>query len=289
MCKIFNKAFLLGLVTLCACSQSQDAPQPPEAPQTQSVSISMTRGVQDDFIAAGVENYTIYIYRNTKADKSLFSEQQVSATQSTVTINFSLGDSFKIFAVANAASVTGKENFETMELHLNPQSDSQVWMTEVSTFTSDKSVTSLEMSMQRLVARVEFAPAESEQELSSQNLFDTLNLSFSNTADTYKVSDGSVIVKNQDLTLTAATGYKGGFYTFSTASADSDSMLDITFLKGGEVVNKSAGALETGVKYAANNRYNMSVPVLANDYVEIPWTRAGSPASNKFTIDVTSL
>ncbi len=289
MCKIFNKAFLLGLLTLGACSQSQEAPQPPEGGETQSVSISMTRGVQDDFIAAGVENYTIYIYRNTKADKSLYSEQQVNANQSNVTINFSLGDNFKIFAVANAASVTGKEDFETMELHLNPQSDSQIWMTEVTSFTSDKSVTSLELSMQRLVARVEFAPAESEQELSDQKLFDTLNLTFTNTADTYKVSDGTVTTKNQDLVLTGATGYKGGFYTFSTVSADGDSMLEITYLKGGAVVNKSAGALETGVKYAANNRYKMSVPVLVDDYVETPWTRSGSSAKKFFTIDVTSL
>ncbi len=289
MCKIFNKVFLLGLVTLCACSQSHEEPQPPEGGETQTVSISMTRGVQDDFIAAGVENYTIYIYRNTKADKSLFSEQQVSATQTTVTINFSLGDNFKIFAVANAASVTGKEDFETMELHLNPESNSQVWMTEVTSFTSDKSVTSLEMSMQRLVARVEFAPAESEQELSEQTLFDTLNLNFSNTADTYKVCDGSVTTKNQELVVNSTTGYKGGFYTFTTVSAGNDSMLEITYLKGGSVVNKSAGALETGVKFAANNRYNMSVPVLANDYVETPWTRSGNSANQFFTIDVTSL
>ncbi len=66
-------------------------------------------------------------------------------------------------------------------------------------------------------------------------------------------------------------------------------MLEITYLKGGAEVNKSAGALETGVKYAANNRYNMSVPVLVNDYVETPWTRSGSSTNQLFTIDVTSL
>lgn len=289
MCKIFNKAFLLGLASLCACSQSPEEPQPPEEGENQTISISMTRGVQDDFIAAGVENYTIYVYRNTKADKSLFSEQQVNVSQNTVSLNFSLGDNFKIFAVANAASVTGKENFETVELHLNPLSDSQVWMTEVSSFTSDKSITSMDLSMQRLVARVEFSPAETEQELTDQTLFDSLNLTFTNTADTYKVCDGTVTTKNQDLVLTGTTGYKGGFYTFSTVSAESDSMLEISYLKGGAVVNKSAGALETGVKFAANNRYKMSVPVMADDYVETPWTRSGNFAKQAFTIKVTSL
>ncbi len=290
MCKILNRAFLLGVVALGACSQNVEEPQqPPTGGETQTVSISMTRGVQDDFIAAGVEKYTIYVYNNSRGDKSLFSEQEVSATQTTVTLPFSLGNNYRIFAVANAGSVTGKEDFETMELHLNPLSDSQIWMTEVTTFTSDKSVTSLEMSMQRLVARVEFAPAESEQELSEQTLFDTLNLNFSNTADTYKVCDGSVTTKNQELVVNSTTGYKGGFYTFTTVSAGNDSMLEITYLKGGSVVNKSAGALETGVKFAANNRYNMSVPVLANDYVETPWTRSGNSANQFFTIDVTSL
>ncbi len=289
MCIIFNKAILFGFLALCGCSQNQDSPQPPEGVETQAVNISLTRAVQDEFIAAGVDNYTIYIYRNTKADKTLYSEQQVSASQTSVTINFSLGDNFKIFAVANVASVTGKEDFETMELHLNPQSESQVWMSEVSSFTSDKSVTSLEVSLQRLVARVEFAPAESEQELSEQLLFDTLNLTFSNTADTYKVCDGTITTKDQELVVNGTTGYKGGFYTFTTISSDSNSMLEITYLKGGAIVNKSAGMLETGVKYAANNRYNMSVPVLANDYVETPWTRSGNLANQSFTIDVTSL
>ncbi len=289
MSKIFNRLLLLGLVAMCSCSQSQDEPQrPPSEGETQTISISMTRGVQDDFIAAGVENYTIYVYHNTRSDKSLYSEQQVNVTQNTVSLQFSLGDSFRIFAVANASSVTGKDNFETLELHMNPLSDSQVWMTEVTTFTSDKSVTSLDMSLQRLVARVEFAPAESEQELSSQTLFDTISMTFTNTADTYKVSDGTVMLKNQELTLNAASGYRGGFYTFATP-ADSNSMLELTYIKGGSVVNHSAGALETGVSFSANNRYNMSVPVLANDYVETPWTRSLSAALQKFTVNVTSL
>lgn len=289
MSNIFNKAFLLGLVGLCACSQSQEEPQPPEAGETQTVSVSLTRGAQDDFIAAGVDTYTIYIYRNTRSDKSLFSEQKVDVSQNTVSLQFSLGDSFKIFAVANVESVSGKEDFETLELHMNPLSDSQVWMTEVESFTSDKSVTSLEMSLQRLVARVDFAPAETAQELAAQTLFDTLNLSFTNTADTYKVSDGSVTTKTQDLALTSATGYKGGFYTFATTTADSNSMLEISYLKGGAEVNKSAGALDTGVKYSANNRYNMSVPLLANDYVETPWTRSGLSSESAFTVNITSL
>lgn len=289
MRKIFNKAFLLGLLAMGACSQSQEAPQPPEGGETQSVSISLTRGVQDDFIAAGVDTYTIYIYRNTKADKSLFSEQQVGASQSNVTLNFSLGDNFKIFAVANVSSVTGKDDFETMELHLDPLSNSQVWMTEVTTFTADKSISKLDLSMQRLVARVDFAPAESEEELAAQSLFDTMNLTFTNTADTYKVSNGSVTIKDQNLSLNSATGYKGGFYTFPTISGGSDSMLEITYLKGGAQVNKSAGMLETGIKYTANNRYNMSVPVLANDYVETAWTRAGGNSNLKLTVNITSL
>lgn len=199
MSKILNNVFLLGVMaSLGACSQSKEEPQqPPASGETQTVSISMTRGVQDDFIAAGVENYTIYVYNNSRSDKSLFSEQQVSVNQNTVTLQFSLGDNFKIFAVANVASVTGKDNFETLELHLDPLSNSQVWMTEVTAFTSDKSVSNLEMSMQRLVARVEFAPAETAEELAAQTLFDTLQLNFTNTADTYKVCDGSVEMKDQ--------------------------------------------------------------------------------------------
>ncbi|MDE5886034.1 MAG: hypothetical protein K2H46_00420 [Muribaculaceae bacterium] len=289
MCKIYNKLFVLWIALMGSCAQTKDElTPPPTSGETQAVSINLTRGVQDDFITAGVESYTIFVYRNNREDKSLFSEQQVSVNQSNITLQFSLGDNFNIFAVANASSVTGKDNFNDVTLHLNPLSDSQVWMTEVTSFTSDKSVTELDMSMQRIVARVEFAPAESPEDLANQTLFDTLLLNFTNTSDSYKVSDGSVTIKDQNLTVSGADGYKGGFYTFATTTAE-ESMLGISYLKGGEIVNNTAGALETGIKYSANNRYFMTVPILANEYVETPWSRSSTGVLEGLTVNQTSL
>ncbi len=56
MSKILNNVFLLGVMaSLGACSQSKEEPQqPPASGETQTVSISMTRCVQDYCIASGV-------------------------------------------------------------------------------------------------------------------------------------------------------------------------------------------------------------------------------------------
>ncbi len=276
-----SNLLLPGLLLLASCSQGEaDDPQVPATggDAEQTVEIVMSRAAKDDFAAAGVDRYTVYVYKVDRKTAPLYLEQEVSVDDATVSLSLPLGENFKTFAVANVASVSGKDLLETAQLHLDPSSEKEVWFGAVTSFASDKSTSTVSLAMQRLVARVNFTPAETEAELAAQSFFDRMSLTFSNTADSYMVNTGAATAASYTAEATSATGYKASFITFDTNALAEESMLDITFYKGAQQVNTSAGALETGVHYTANNRYTMTVPVLTNDFVATPWTST-SPLS----------
>ena len=280
---------LPGLVLLASCSQSPaDEPKVPATGDGEhSVELVMSRAAKDDFAAAGVDRYTVYVYKVDRKTAPLYLEKEVSIDDASVTLSLPLGENFKTFAVANVESVTGKELLETAELHLNPASDKEVWFGAVTSFSSDKSTNTVSLSLQRLVARVDFVPAETPVQLSEQNYFDRISLSFTNTAKSYMVSNGVATASTYTVETTAASGYKASFITFDTNALEGESLLDITYYKGINQVNTSAGSLETGVKYTSNNRYTMTVPVLANDFVTTPWTSATSRSASTIDIEVS--
>lgn len=291
MCKKLSNILVLSLLGFASCTQAVEEPtqQPtPDVPDgMQKVEMSLSRAAIDDFAAAGIDKYTIYVYKTERKTSSLQSEQVVNLNDAAVSLNLPLGEQFRIFAVANTAAVTEKETFETVTLHLDPMSDKAIWMSSPISFASDKSVSKLDLVMQRIVSLVDFAPAETEAELAAQTEFDKLSLSFTNTSISYKVNGGVAEAYTMVAETDASKGYKASFYTFETSSLGEDSMLDIVYSKGGQQVNTSAGSLETGVRYAANNHYTMSVPVLSADFVQNPWASALSRSSRKPVITVT--
>lgn len=294
MCKKLSNLLLLSLIGFASCTQAADEPVQqltPDAPDgMHTVEMSLSRAAITDFEAAGIDKYTIYIYKIERKTSTLHTEKEVSVNDESVSLSLPLGEQFQAFAVANAGSVTGKETFETITLSIDPFADKAVWMSSPVKFASDKSVSTIALPLQRVVSRVDFVPAETPEELATQTSFDKLTLSFTNTAISYKVSGGVAEAYTLTAETDASKGYKASFYTFETSSIGEESMLDITYSKGGNVVNTSAGSLETGVRYAANNLYTMSVPVLSADFVQTPWTTMSrSPRKSVITVTKTSL
>lgn len=276
MIKKYSHLLLGGVLLLGACSQASEEPDAPAAgssgAETVPVEFAITRAAADDFAAAGIEKFSIFVYKTERKTSQLYAEQEVSVDGGNFSIELPLGENFKAFAIANAVSVTGKESFETVAVTIDPAADSEIWLSAASAFASDKSVATVNLTLQRAVAKVEFAPAETSEELSAAG-FDELSLTFTNTARTMLI-DGSK-VENESLTLTtdAAHGFATSFYTFDTRANGEASMLTIDYLKAGQKVNSSAGALDTGVTYQSNYLYKMTVPVLNNSFVETPWNR----------------
>ena len=259
--------------------------------ETQAVEFALSRSTVTEFQNAGIENLTVLIYKVERKGTSFVTEYNLPVEQSAFRLDFPLGDTYQAVAVANASSISGKETLADLTLHLDPVADRPVWMSGVERFASDKSVSALTLTLQRVVARVEFAPVETEAKLSAQTYFDAINVNVTSVADTYNVATGTPEVKTFDFRTDASAGYKVGFYTFDCSKAEEDVLVDLTFYKRGQQVNNTPGALETAVKFAANNRYNITVPVLSNDFVVTPWSvPEGAPArSASFNVYVSPL
>ncbi len=294
MCKKLSNILLLSLIGFASCTQAGDEPvrQPdPDAPDgMHTVEMSLSRAAATEFEAAGIDKYTIYIYKIERKTSTLHTEKEVSVDDQRISLSLPLGEQFQAFAVANAGTVTDKETFETVTLNIDPFTDKAVWMSSPVKFASDKSVSTVSLPLQRVVSRVDFVPAETPEELSSQSNFDRLILSFTNAATSYKVNGGVAEARTITAETDASKGYKASFHTFETSSIGEESLLDIVYSKGGQQVNTSAGSLETGVRYAANNLYTMSVPVLSADFVQTPWsTMSRSTRKPVITVTKTSL
>lgn len=293
MSKKSTSILMLSLLWLSSCTQGTDEPVPSpggESGDTHRVEMTLSRAAGDDFAAVGIDKFTIYVYKIERKGTSLYKEQEVAVGQERFSLDLPLGDSYQTFAVAGNPTVTEKESFETIMLSIDPASDKEVWLSTPVRFTADRSVSSVGLTLRRTVARVEFEPAETEAELAAQTAFDRLDLTFNGISTTYRVSGGMGELTSFTATATADKGYKTGLYTFETSSLDQECTLDIIYYKGNEQVNTSAGTLETGIKFAANNRYTMSVPVTNPSFTARPMSvRSISAAVSAITVTKTAL
>lgn len=285
----------ISLLSLTACTSGTEEnelivdPATNDGGSTAKVDLVVSRAAIDDFNQAGVDRFTLLIYKAERKGTSLFAEKEIEvAAGNTVSMELALGENFSAIAVANA-QLSEKNSLETLTLTLDPASDKAVWVSSAVKFASDKSVSSVSLLFQRAVARVEFAPAETEAELAAQTSFDALELKFSNVATQYVVSEGRAIGTDYTVTTKADRAYTAGFYTFETSALDDECLLDINYIKGGQVVNTSAGSLETGVRFAANNLYRMTVPVLNPGFTATPLSTGAARIMQAITVTKTSL
>lgn len=259
--------------------------------EKQAVEFALSRSTVTEFQNAGIDNLTVLIFKVERKGTSFYAEQNVSIENSSFRLDLPLGETYQAVAVANAAAINGKDALANLTLVLDPAAEQPVWLSAVERFASDKSVSAVTFTLQRVVARVEFAPVETEAELAAQDYFDAINVNVTSVADTYNVASATAEVKTFDFRTDASKGYKVGFYTFDCSKAEEDVLVDLTFYKGGQQVNNTPGALETAVKFAANNRYSITVPVLSNDFVAAPWStpEAVSARSASFNVYVSPL
>jgi len=290
MFKKFRNILLLSLLGLASCSQGADEPIPATGTEgndgMHSVELAVSRATLDEFATAGIDKYTIFIYKIERKGTTLFAEKEVTANNEKVTMEFSLGDNFQTFLVANASNITGKESLETVAIHLDPASSKQVWMSTPVRFASDKSTNTVSVTLRRIVSLIDFVPAETDAELAAQSDFDRVDLTFGNVATEYMVGAGAAVATTYTATTDAARGYKTSFYTFETSALD-DATLAINYYKGGNVVNTSAGILETATKFAAHPHYTVSVPLTSPSFIERPWSTLSCRANLPAAISVT--
>lgn len=282
MIKNLSKLLLPCVFGLAACSQSADEPASPDtgaSTGSSTVTMTLSRAAADDFLAAGISRITILTYQVDREGSPLIDEKDVEVGSGRFEFEFPLGETYQAFAVANAGAINDKEFFETVSLKIDPSAKNDVWVSTPVKFASDKSVSSVSLVMRRVVAEVNFTPAEEDSELAAQSYFDRLDLTFKNVASTYMVATTKAVADEFSFTVTAANGYKTSFHTFATTSLETKSSLFITYYNGGSQVNVSPSDLDTGVTFDASRRYNLIVPVTNPDFIAIPWTSSTNVTS----------
>lgn len=287
--------FLLPLaVALTGCSQSADEPSAPGQgggdASKQKVEMTLSRATAEELQAAGISKFTVFIYKVNRREYTLVEQKECDATQGRFTVEFPLGETYQTFAVANADNFTGTESYETVTVNIDPTAKQDVWVSTPQRFSSDKSFSTLDVALRRVIAAVDFQTAETAADLAAAGNFDRLDVTFNDIAASYKVSDGTVEGTALTLQLDASTEFKGSFTTFPTTSLENNATITIDYLKGGEKVNTSSSPLETMLKYEAAKHYTFTVPVSQDDYVQTPWRTASlvpAGARMKVTVDVT--
>lgn len=287
--------FLLPLaVALTGCSQGADEPAAPEnggadAPK-QKVEMTLSRATADQLQAAGISHFTVFIYQVNRREYTLIQQKECSTNEGTFTVDFPLGETYQTFAVANADEFTGVESFETVAVHINPSEKKDIWISSPTRFSSDKSFSTLDVPLRRMVAAVDFKTAETPADLAAAGDFDRLDVTVNHIASTYMIKSGTVEETSLTMSVDAASEFQGGFTTFPTTTLADNSTVVIDYFKGGQKVNTSATPLETSIKYEAAKHYTMTVPVTQNDFVQTPWRSASlipAGALMKVTVEVT--
>lgn len=259
MIKNFSKLLLCMSLALAGCSQAEDEPTvAPGAEETGKVAINISRAEASDFADAGISDITVFVYHVERKGTTLVSETTMPVGEGTLEMSFPLGENYQTFAVANAASITGKETLATVTLNLDPAAKNDVWATNVVRFASDKSYPEISLVFSRRVAAVNFAPAETDTELAAISDFDNINLTFTEVATAYQVQANKAVSTTYTVSAPASAGYKASFHTFDTTGLGRGT-LTIDYTKGGQSVRKSQ-PLECDT-YAAGKRISSIVPI----------------------------
>ena len=296
MIKSLSKLMLGCAVVLTACSHGVDEAasdlglgDTADTGQGATVTMALSRASAAEFLQAGIQKFTVYVYKVERRGSTLFMEREIDVNSPSISLDFPLGETYQTFAVANANSVTDKEACETAMIHLDPRSESDVWLATPVRFATDKSVSSVALELRRVVSRITFTAAENDTPdgqtlLASQSDFDRIDVTFKNVADGYLVSKLQAQLADVTLTVDAASNYTGTIYTFETRTAGVNGALAMNYMKGGVQVNTSASDLDVNSPYASGAAYTLKVPVTDINFVADAWARS---AMSPLTVSIT--
>lgn len=270
-------ASLAACLFVAGCSDDGLPTSAPIVPQSQSsVTMSLTRATVDSFAQAGIGEVRFFAYIRQNKRDSLVKDTTVNLGDGQFAIGLPLGENIRAFIVANATGVEGTEKFDSVSLTLDPSHEANIWLSNVASFTTDKTVSRVAFSLRRVVSRATFRPEEDAQTLDSLDKFDNIGITFANIATRYRISgDSAVAVSSAAMKVDASNGYSATINSFPTRKGqDPSAQLLLTFYRGTTVVNNSVASIDGGFHYTGSHHYMITVPLTDNAFLETPWTRA---------------
>ena len=247
--------FLLSFLLCCSCSQQMDDEwkpneQLPNVPETQPVGVSFSRASLETFAEHGITEVGVYVY----LQDSMVYGKNLPLNNGDLKVDLPLGENLQTFIVANADHLVDTDSLSKVVVYQDAHIQKPVYISDVVGFTSDNSVSSLNVELKRLVGQAVFQPKETEEELSAITRFDQLNVTFTNVAIGYKVKSKECITENVTISTNLSTGFGASVYSFPTVNGDSRTSIDVVYLKGGEEVNRIISPLDTGIGFESSKR-----------------------------------
>ena len=275
-----NKFILCALMTcliIVGCSSDDLSMDTTVKPSTESkVMARMTRATVDSFAQAGITNVRVFAYIRQGKRDSLVKDTTVNIGDGQFQIGLPLGESIRTFLVANATGIENTEKFDSVSLTLDPSQDADIWLSNVASITTDKTVSSIDFTMQRIISRATFQPEETLSDIEALGKFDNLDVTFTNIAARYRISgDSAVALTTYSANANADNSYTLTVNSFPTRTGiDATAGLTLKFNNGQQTVNTTPADIDAAFNYTGSHHYYITVPLTDDAFVVTPWTRA---------------
>lgn len=291
--KHLARMFFLSFLLCCSCSQQmEDEWKPneplPDVPETHSVGVAFSRASLETFAENGITEVGVYVYLKD----SMVYGKNLSLTSGNLKVDLPLGESLQTFVVANADHLVDADSLSKVVIYQDAYAQKAVYLSDIVGFTSDKSVSSLQIELKRLVGQAVLQPNETEEELRAITRFDQLNVTFTNVGVGYKVKSKECILEDVTVSTNLSTGFGASVYSFPTMSGGSRTSVDVVYLKEREEVNRIISPLDTSIGFEASKRSTVHMKITNEDFLNEPWPSAraitfrGVPAQ-PFTLEVS--
>lgn len=265
-------AFIVLCLFLVSCSQYSDEERNSDTsnvPEARTVGFRFTRASLETFAAHGITEIGIYVYLSD----SLVYGENLPLNDGNLKVDVPLGERLQTFAVANADRLERTDSLSKVILYQDSQAQKEIYLSEVTEFMSDRTVSQVSLELKRIVGQATFQPTEGGEEIASITQFDRMNMVFTNVGIGYMVNTGECIQEDVEVSADITSGFTASVYSFPTTGQNSTG-LDLIYIKDGQEVNRTKRVLDTNITFEASKRTVVSMPLLDESYLQNPFVRS---------------
>ncbi|MDL2230234.1 hypothetical protein LJB87_00375 [Alistipes sp. OttesenSCG-928-L06] len=273
MMKHFTSLLFLSVFVLFSCSDAGSDWEPDgtgtAGKETRSIGVDFDAASLSLFAAADITEVGIFVYLK---DSMVFGKN-LPLNGGNLQVEVPLGENLETFAVAGFGSLTDTDSLSKVTVWQDMACAREIFISPVTAFISDRSVSSVNLELGRIVGQAVFQPTETAAQLSAATGFDAMDVVFNQVAIGYKPKSKSVILNDVTIPTNLANGYVASVYSFPSP-ADELGSIEVVYRKGTTEVNRTLRPLDAPIRYESSKRTVVYMPVLNPDYLQQDWTRA---------------
>ncbi len=288
--KHFTKLLIVPLLAFFSCSQQADEAweidEFPTDPETHTVGMKLSAAAVQNFSEMGITEVGVYVYLKD----SLVFGKNLSVSEGNLQVELPLGETLHTFVIANADEMIDTDSLSKVMVRQDVGMQKEVYLSDITEFASDNSVTSLPIELKRLVGQAVFQPRETEEQIRAITQFDQLSLTFTNVGVAYKIQSGECVQEDRTVVTDKAAGFSAFVYSLPTVSGSNRTSIDVVYLKDEQEITRTNSPLDAGIAFEPSKRSIVYMPILEDAYLTNGWSyRAGAksvaPLSRSFTIE----